>query len=81
MTETKDIEITPSIDLKQISIKAGSGIALYWAIDKMLPKEGLMEYAAVGLTGGVGLGIVAPILNSLINGTDFLGGIAFNGKW
>lgn len=70
--------VKSSIDLKDLTIKSASGVALYWVIDKVLTSDAnYMEYVKVGLTGAVGLGVVAPILQNMIDGKDLMAGVTF----
>lgn len=71
--------VKSAIDLKDITIKASSAIALYWVIDRTLTSdENYMEYLRVGLVGAAGLTVIAPLLDNMLNGKDIMNGINFN---
>lgn len=76
MSETQIPSQKSAIDMKDLTIKSASGIALYWVINKMLQSEtGYNEYLKVGLAGAGGLTLVAPILQNMIDGKNLLDGI------
>lgn len=79
MTDTQPSS-KPAINLKDITIKSASGVALYWLVDKTLRGSAdYWEYVNVGIAGGAGLLIVAPMLQNMMDGKDLLNGISFNG--
>ena len=68
-----------SIDMKDISIKSASGVAIFWVLDKVLKsRDNYMEYVQVALAGATGLTIIAPILNNLINGATTFSSLTFD---
>lgn len=73
---TSPTPFTSSIDLKGITIKATSGVAMFWLINKFLESDdGYMQYLKVGLVGASGLTIMAPIIQNVLDGKDLLSGV------
>jgi len=70
-----------SINTNDLIIDAGSGVAMYWIIDKYLRRSFPVEYSdflTVGLAGGVGLSVLSPILTNLMAGKNLLDGITID---
>jgi len=83
MTDTSSTTNDPKFkfDFKDISITAGSSIALYWLFDNYVKENfpyDYREFLTIGLVGGSSITILAPIIDNLINNRDILTGINFD---
>jgi len=79
MTDNNPTTPKSAINLSDLTIKASSGVAIYWMIDKFMSNDsGYQLYLKVGLVGASGLTVLAPIFNNMMSGKNLLEGIIFD---
>lgn len=83
MSDTKQIDNSPkfAFDLKDLTITAGSSVAMYWVIDSFLKQmfpSAYRDFFVVGLVGAGSITLLAPILSNLIDGKNLMDGVHFD---
>ena len=69
--------VRSAIDPKDVIIKGTAGVAVFYLVNKFIVSEeyGWSEVIRAGLSSSVGLSVVAPIIDNILNNRDMTTGL------